>query len=386
MRLISRKRLSVIIAFSLLGTGFPFSLNAAAAAEDNKLSVSMVSKELVLKDPKNPNPELIVAFAVEGPGRANIKVEVLDVALSEANRTTTVKAGSTSYSLSESVGVRNGLQTYRPNGNRQIFKSSIFPKKSSVKGAKFGAVVVTMQPITKALKAGSASSSAQASFKTMIFMYNYGYKGSLSLNANQGVELQEIKVGYPDTRAPIDFLIPDLPFMIHDGPINVLTKFTNNAELPQVAELETSVLVGSEVIVRSLQPRRPLLPEQSNEISVSTLSKKTAGYVVDSLPDFGFITIKSTLVSSLGGSESKAKTIERTYLVAPWKNFLVLISGLGAYLWMRRKNPKKTSTSEEPPAPKKPGKPGHKKSLARLFVEQMIRDLKKKLNSLKNKP
>lgn len=404
MRILKANSSSILLV-SLIALATSLIPVASQAAGENKLTVSIASKELVLKDPDNPNPQMIVAFAVEGPGAATISVEVMDVALSESNQTTTVAPGSTSYSLADKVGVRNAKQVYRPNGNRQIFKSVIYPKVNSVKGAKFGAITVSMQTTIKGKQSKNTKSAANASFKTMIFMYDFGYKGSLDLAASEGIKLDGISLEYPETRAPIDFLVPDLPFLIHDGPVNLVTEISNKAELPQVAEVETVVLYGGDQIVISKQPRRPLLPNQSNRVVASTLSKKAGGFAVDSLPDFGFITVKSTLVSSIGGAQGKAKSIERTFLVVPWKTFFVLSLIAGVYLWLRFKKKKPVPARTEtqlppsglirPPIISVPAKtaavstvtsPNKQKSLVILFIEQVMRELKKRANKAKKQP
>ena len=174
------------------------------------------------------------------------------------------------------------------------------------------------------------------------------------------IELSDLRLERDpaQTTGLIDQALPDLPRVINRGPANVRARTTNVGDVLVLTEMTLTLTrlpwsaalpfldVPGMTVITAIDRPRLLIPGESMSSGIATTASLDSGQF-DRLPTFGLVRIGAESRSRLGASSSEASA-SATYLVAPWKETLVLAL---LYLAVRvaRQRFRRADPATEPP-------------------------------------
>ena len=155
----------------------------------------------------------------------------------------------------------------------------------------------------------------------------------------------------------IDRLLPDLPRVINRGPAVARVRTTNVGEvlvqsettitlarLPWVAALPFVSPEGFTVITYVDRPRL-LLPGEGRTSGVASTASLVDGEDIDRLPFLGLVRVSATSTAFLGATSDEASATA-VYLVAPWKEALLIALLLLGVRIVRRRLARRSDASD----------------------------------------
>ena len=273
-------------------------------------------------------------IVVEAQEPGQIVMEFDDVILSEQRSWERVDVGTTPYTL--------------------LFR--ITPEPAVVRYE--GDMVGTRQEFTIELRADGLDDLPRAGFITYTFVPDSASSPEGNIGIRQGVaarvrlgawptDLEGIpaRIAVTDLRLErdrdtvssiIDRVIPDLPRVINRGPAVIRARTTNVgdvlvqsettltlARLPWISALPFVTSEGFTVITYVDRPRL-LLPGEGRTSGVATTASLTDGEQIDRLPFLGLVRVGVESSAFLGATTDTASD-SAVFLVAPWKEALVLL-------------------------------------------------------------
>lgn len=294
-------------------------------------------------------------IVVEAQESGSVTIVFDDVVLSPDGNWERVEFGTTPYSLRDLIEARPATIRYGSDvvGTRQTFEVML-----RVRGSdglpRAGVVSYTFVP-------DSALAPAPGIRQGVAARVRLGEWPSDLEGIPAAIQLSEVRLSRNrgERSGFIDRLIPDIPGVINRGPGVVSARTTNVGDvlvqsettlrlirLPWVAAVPFVRPQGLTVITYVDRPRL-LLPTESATSSVRSTASLVEGDEVDRLPFLGLVRITAEATGHLGASRDEAR-VSRTYLVAPWKEALVvLLAYCGVRLARRRAEGRRGPTADD---------------------------------------
>jgi hypothetical protein len=287
-----------------------------------------------------------IVVQAEEPGEVVMVFD--DVILSEQGSWQQVELGSTPYTLQDLIAPFPAVIRYE------------------------GDMVGTRQEIDVELRASGLDDAPRAGFVTYTFVPDSSRETQGTVGIRQSVATR-VRIGAwpPDLEgipaaiavselrlfrdreqlsSPIDALLPNLPRVINRGPATVAARTTNVGEV--LVQSETTLVLSrlpwraalpfirpdGFTLITYIDRPRLLLPTESRNSQVASTASLIDGEELDRLPVFGLVRVTATSTAFLGATRDEASA-SATYLVAPWKELLVLILVYrgAVYAWRRYK-------------------------------------------------
>lgn len=298
-------------------------------------------------------------YLVDGPLRATLSVEMVDLGVDAGGNKIPVPLNSTKFGLRGVVVPTLEKTTYIPNGKTQRYRVKLTNLVGSLEGVRLGGVKVNMVPQFSA-KAGSRAINIVSAIVVSVGAIQYGFDIN-EFNAESKIkayDLRFVPVRRSGLLGLIDY-IPDIPRVIDHGPADWSIAIRNVGQQPLEEFMRWRVVTGRDTPYTDDLTRykflyafengsRLTIPDQvfrektrtvitkyaEVQSNLRTYSKPTE---VNALPLFGIITADAQVHTSFGAFKGKTQHFSRTYLIFPWKEVLLIILTYLGYRKARRK-------------------------------------------------
>jgi hypothetical protein len=298
-------------------------------------------------------------YSVEGPLRATLSVEMVDLAIDGAGNKIPVPLNSTKFGLQNIVTPTLDKTVYIPNGKKQQYRVKLTNNVGELKDIRIGGIKVNLIPFVKPGKGQKVINQVNAIVVT-VGAVQYGFDiGAFNAQAKiKSFDHRFIPVRRSGILGLID-RIPDLPRLITHGPADWSLAIKNIGTQPVGEFIRWRIVKGfTAPLVDDVAkfkyhyayeaPEHLTIPDQvfyertrtvivQNTEVASSLRTYAAPKVTNALPLIGFITIDAQVHTFFGAFNGKVEHNVRTYLIFPWKEVLVVILSYLAYRRIRRK-------------------------------------------------
>jgi len=298
-------------------------------------------------------------YSVEGPLRATLSVEMVDLAIDSDGNKIPVPLNSTKFGLRNIVTPTLDKSTYIPNGKKQKYRVKLTNNVGSLKDIRLGGIKVNLIPFAKPGKGQKMINQVNAIVVT-VGAVQYGFDIG-KFNTQAKIKTYDHRF-IPERRSGIlglIDLIPDIPRIITHGPAawSIAIKNVGNQPLGEFVRWRIVKGFSTPYVDNTSKFKyyyafegtdRLTLPDQAfyeqtrtvilqNTEVQSNLRTYAAPKVTNALPMFGFITIDAQVHTFFGAFTGKTRHNTKTYLIFPWKEILVVILTYLAYRRIRRK-------------------------------------------------
>jgi hypothetical protein len=298
-------------------------------------------------------------YSVEGPIRATLSVEMVDLAIDIDGNKIPVPLNSTKFGLRNIVTPTLDKTTYIPNGKKQKYRVKLTNNVGNLKDIRIGGIKVNLIPAVDPKKGQKVINQVNAIVVT-VGAVQYGFDLG-KFNTQSKIKTYDHRF-IPERRSGIlglIDLIPNIPRVITHGPAAWSIAIKNVGNQPIGEFVRWRIVKGfSAPYVDNTSKFKYYyafegtdhltLPDQAfyeqtrtvilqNTEVQSNLRTYAAPKVTNALPMFGFITIDAQIHTFFGAFTGKTRHNTRTYLIFPWKEILVVILTYLAYRRIRRK-------------------------------------------------
>jgi len=298
-------------------------------------------------------------YSVEGPIPATLSVEMVDLGVDAGGNKIPVPENSTKFGLRGVVKPELSKTTYIPNGKKQKYRVKLTNLVDNLEGVRLGGVKVNLIPKASA-KAGAKTINMVSAIVVSVGAIQYGFDMN-EFNAQAKIKASDLRF-VPVRRSGILGLIdyiPDIPFVIDHGPADWSLAIVNVGIQPLEQFMRWRIVKGRDIpYVDDVNRYRYIyafesgshltIPDQKFREKTRTVILKNTevqsdlrAYAkpteVNALPLFGIITADAQVHTSFGAFKGKTQHFSRTYLIFPWKEFLLIILTYLGYRRARRK-------------------------------------------------
>lgn len=320
-------------------------------AEDSTLRVSNPPSEFVIGDPKNPNATLEYSVFVNGPTRATISVEFVDYVYGDNGEKENVPANSTPYSLAKVLSVKPFANIYTPSKSGKEFKVVLTTKKKKIDQLYFGGIKIKLEQLTgDSTKKNSATPSG--GIMSQVNVTPFGWAGGDNKNKIFPSNVASVSFSSTNRTSLIDFIVPDLPWLVNAGPIEAKVRYENKGELPVFTSASWQFSSNGKTLATKSSGKSLILAGKDATRSVITQSAVSGtNEMVNVLPDFGIVDIETTLTSEIGGTKFEPVVNKSSVLIVQWKEpFFFIALGLTFVWYVLRRRPAKAGQKRKEPS------------------------------------
>jgi hypothetical protein len=300
-----------------------------------------------------------IDYSVEGPNRASLMVEMVDLGVDPAGNKIPFPLNSTKFGLAGTVQPELSSTTYIPNGTKQHYRVKITNLVGSLSGIRLGGVKVNLIPYVNPKSSQKIINQVNA-IVVSVGAIQYGFDIN-KFNTQAKIvasNMRFVPIHRSGIMGIIDY-IPDLPHLIDHGAADWSLDVVNRGVQPLQEFMRWRIVKGFQTpytddttkykYYYALEAGEHLtIPDQvirektkttilRNTEVQSNLRKYAAQTEVNALPLFGFFTIDAQVHTSFGSFVGKTQHFAVTYLVVPWKEILILILIYLGFRKIRRK-------------------------------------------------
>lgn len=317
---------------------------ATAAESKTEIYVANTNPEFVVGDPGNPSNSYTVEILLQGGQSGKIVVDFVDYVSGPQGRTT-LPGGASPNSLKNAIYLATEQVDYIPNGTSQVFELKFLPLASMEPKLYSGGLRIGFQ----AAGEDSGFSNSTVGVTKNLVVTPYGGAANLDSEKLQPVRISKIRISPLKRSSFIDSLLPDIPNVVNFGPAEVLTVIENSGEYPLFASVNWEFLSGDETLARQELPARLMAGGITFERRVQTLFvDPVTNRSFNVLPDFGLVTLRTTVTSQLTGVTVDTQVNTQTFLIMMWKEPLFVIAVLLIlYSFLRNKKRQNEHEHEE---------------------------------------
>jgi hypothetical protein len=298
-------------------------------------------------------------YSVEGPIRATLSVEMVDLGIDKGGSKIPVPLNSTKFSLSKIITPILDKTSYIPNGKKQHYRVKITNNVGSLKGVRLGGIKVNLIPAVDPKAQQKVLNQVNAIVVTVgAVQYGFDLTDFNAKSKINAVDHRFIPVHRNGLLGLIDY-IPNLPRVIDHGAADWSLVIKNIGEQPLDEFVRWRIVKGFStpfvddskkfkyyyafesqdhltIPGQIFRERTRTVIIENTEVT-SSLRSYAAPRTRNALPMFGFITTDAQVHTSFGAFAGKTKHFSRTYLIFPWKEVLVLFLLYKGYRRIRRK-------------------------------------------------
>jgi hypothetical protein len=280
-------------------------------------------------------------IVVEAQEPGSVVMEFDDVVLSETRSWEVVAVGTTPFTLLFRISPEPDVIRYEGDmvGTRQTFEV-VLRARGLDDLPRAGFITYTFVPDSASTPEGNVGIRQGVAARVRLGAWPADLEGIPAAVEVSALRLERDRAGRSSI---VDRVLPDLPRVINRGPAVVRARTTNVgdvlvqsettlrlARLPWVSALPFVNSEGFTVVTYIDRPRL-LLPGEGRTSRVASTASLTDGEEIDRLPFLGLVRVSVESTAYLGASRDEASQAA-VYLVAPWKETLLLVL---AYLAVR---------------------------------------------------
>lgn len=337
--------MSVLIWFLALFATQAISSSALGAdVEPNRIFVENTAPYVVVGIPGEPEPTYSVEVVVSGSTPGRVEVSFLDT-MQAGSSSPALPGGSLPSSLLNVIDFVPGNLTYTPNGATQRYLL-VFTVKEDYEFRPFhGNLRIAFSP---GLEDVEGSANTIGVVKNLLIT-PYGWAGENPSEERTFSIIERNLLTASTKSGVIDRLLPDLPFLINQGPVLSSVRVTNPGVYPNNTWIEWRFFDGEELLAKKRIPDEFLRGGKSLDANFQvTYTDSSTERTFDVLPTFRIIRYEVEVQSELSGFEYEPQIEIRHFVIAPWKEMLaaVLVVALVLYAVRRFKRSKKLAPLE----------------------------------------
>jgi len=294
-------------------------------------------------------------IVVESQEAGSVVIGFDDVVLSEQGIWEAVEFGTTPYTLQSRIRPDPAVIRYEGDmvGQQQIFEVAL--RTSGLDGQpRAGFITYAFVADAPAGALGSVGIRQGVAVRVRLGTWPSDLDG---IPARVSVSDLRLERDRETITGLIDSLLPELPRVLNRGPAVVRVHTVNVGDalvqsgttltltrLPWIAALPFVDPEGSTVI--TLDDRAQLLlPGEGRTSAVASTASLVDGENIDRLPFFGLVCISATSTAFLGAASHEASA-SAVYLIAPWKEGLLIVLFVVGVRTVRRRRAEGADTSE----------------------------------------
>ena len=322
MRLAS---LLVLASFLLSGS------QSASASEENlnQILVENTEQSFVVGEPGKPEPEYSIEVLVSGATAGRVAVSFVDT-LEPGESSPSLPSGSLPSSLTNVMELQTTDLSYRPNGTTQRFLLIFSVKKGYEFRAFFGNLRIAFEPS----QSGSGGTSNSIGMVKNLLVTPFGWAGENPSEERTYSRIEKNSLTAASRSSALDGLLPDLSFLINQGPVKATVRVSNPGTYPNNTWIEWRFFDGELLLAKKRIPEEFIRGGKSLEASfLVTFTDETTERTFDVLPAFRLLRYEVTVQSELSGFEYEPQSEVQYFVIAPWKEILAgfLIGTLGLF-------------------------------------------------------
>jgi hypothetical protein len=284
-------------------------------------------------------------IVVEAQEAGSVVIGFDDVVLSEQGIWEAVAFGTTPYTLQSRIRSDPAAIRYESGmvGQQQTFAVELRTNGLD-EAPRAGFITYTFVPDTPVSAQGSVGIRQSVAVRVRLGTWPAGLD---RIPAHVAVSDLQLERDRDTITGMIDRLLPKLPRVLNRGPAVVGVRTTNVGDalvqshttltltrLPWIAALPFVHPEGSTLI--TFEDRAQLLlPGEGRTSAVASTASLVDGEGIDRLPVFGLVRISATSTAFLGAASHEASAT-KVYLIAPWKESLLVVLFVAGVRTVRR--------------------------------------------------
>lgn len=317
------------------------------------LQVSNPPSEIVIGGPDGGIKTFTVEVIVRGSQDAEITADFLDVVFGANNKKENLKSGSTPYSLSKVLEIKQFDGTFRGSDRVKRIEIELKTKFSKIDEMFYGSFVVQAVPADPKLKKKQISGATTSSgIVSPINVFPYGFAGGKNKDKIFPAEVTHLSLSAKNRSSLLDSLIPDIPGVVNSGPIEARVHYKNSGNLPIFVSTSWVFSSNGKKIASQSSGRSLLRPGNSAARAAITQAKvEGTEALANVLPSFGLIDIQTTLNSDIAGTQFDPVVKKSSVFIVQWKEpFFFIALGLTFVWYVLRKRPAKPGQKRKEPS------------------------------------
>lgn len=342
-------------------------LSVAAGAADARGSLGTFQTSVEIEAGEEGSGRSTMEVVVEAEEPAVVTVGFADVILGEDLSWQPVEFGSTPYSLAGRVRTVPEELVYdgADVGERRVFEVDLIVDDVEEDAHPLAGLLTYSLAVGDAAGEGLAVREGVGT-RIRLGAWPQEYTGVPAELDLEGLALRPVE----DEVGGLDALLPDLPRVLNRGPAEAEVRTRNVGDA--LVQSETTVVIARRSwwsllpftaddavdLITYVDRQRLLLPGEFRTSRVASTVDLDETVQIDRLPTFGPVRVSAEATGFLGDSRSTVTT-SATYLVAPWKEALVILLLLLGLSWARRRFTRWRSGHDQP-APEDGHGHGHK--------------------------
>jgi hypothetical protein len=322
---------SLVLLSSLILIGVEPALGSEA--EPNQILVENTEQSFVVGEPGKPNPQYSIEVLVSGaiPGELAISfVDTMEPGVSSPS----LPSGSLPSSLTNVMQLQPANLSYQPNGTTQRFLLVFTVKR----GYEFRAFFGNLRIAFDAGQSGSGGTSNSIGVVKNLLVTPFGWAGENPSEERTFSRIEKNLLTASSRSSLLDGLLPDLSFLINQGPVKATVRVTNPGTYPNNTWIEWRFFDGEVLLAKKRIPEEFIRGGKSLEASfLVTFTDDTTERTFDVLPAFRLLRYEVTVQSELSGFDYEPQNEVQYFVIAPWKEMLAgLLFALLGFLAARR--------------------------------------------------
>lgn len=317
------KVLRAALAAALLALSFG-SPAFASDIEPNRIFVENTRPEFVIGEPGKPEPEYSVEVLVSGSTPGELRVSFADT-FEPGSSSPSIEGGSLPSSLANVMQLTPVDLSYEPDGSTQPYLLVFTIKPDYEVRPFYGNMRIAFVPFTE----GSENTSNTIGVIKNLLVTPFGWAGENPSEERTFSSIDSNKVEAASSSGILNSLIPDLPFLINQGPVQAKVRVTNPGVYPNNTWVEWRFFDGDVLLAKKRIPEEFMRGGKSLDASfLVTYTDEVTGRTIDVLPTFRLIRYELTVQSELSGFEYEAQNEVHYFVIAPWKEILASLISL----------------------------------------------------------
>lgn len=303
-----------------------------------------------------------VRVSISGGRTGTVTLSMLDAVVGADGGRRNAPYGTSATSLQGALRVEPSTFDYTPDGTTQLFVARLTVDAAAVRVPRIGSLVAVLGP-----RGEPSATVVQQAGVAVEVLAAPDAAGLADLPPDAlDVRIGELEVGDGNPYTPVGALLPDLPFVVGRGPLEVSTAVRNAGEVlldTQVVYTFSRVSLFASLPIERLQPRplltlrQPpvyLLPGQRVADSTST-RPDTARF--DATPFIGLFRVTAQATGTIAGTSVVSQVRTRTVLAFPVAESLVVAVGALVYRRVRSRNRRRARMAAIAASPARPATP-----------------------------
>lgn len=313
---------SLLAAIAALVAAIGIQIPAMALDDEpNRIFVENTSTYFVVGVPGEPEPRYSVEVVVSGSTPGRLEVSFTDT-MQAGSSSPALPSGSLPSSLTNVLEFSPGDLSYKPNGSTQRYLL-VFTVKNDYEFRPFhGNLRIAFSP---GLDDSGQTTNTMGVVKNLLIT-PYGWAGKNPNDERTYSIIDRNIIEAASKSGLVDRLIPDVPFLINQGPVRASVRVTNPGVYPNNTWIEWRFFDGELLLAKKRIPNEFLRGGKSLDANfLVTYTDSETDRSFDVLPTFRLIRYEVTVQSELSGVEYEPQIEIQYFVIAPWKEILVLL-------------------------------------------------------------